>query len=371
MPMKKIAAAFLSVVALWGVLAVLTETAAQVPQFPQTLPANTVVGRAGIGPGPAQAIPFGVLFSNLFGGGAPPAAHSVLIGEGTSPVNGVLLGDAQILVGQTAADPQAKTMSGDATIADTGALTVAKVNGVTVSGTPANGSLLVGTSATTANWSKTVNGADLYLWNSPTATSQPTWIFNDLTTAGAGWSLQFYGTDTNGGNNALASQINGGYAVRTPGALKGDIDFVVYSGTGAVLAQVALAGQSNPPGWIPSSDNAYSLGTAAARWTTVQAMSVTTQAPVTLTGTSGSTSSTSQIINASGTFTLTLPAITVINTGQWLYIKSIAAQIVNSASSNVVPLGSATAGTAIFPATAGKWASLQCDGTNWIVMAGN
>lgn len=32
--------------------------AAQVPNFPQTLPANTVVGRLGIGPGPAQAIPF-------------------------------------------------------------------------------------------------------------------------------------------------------------------------------------------------------------------------------------------------------------------------------------------------------------------------
>jgi hypothetical protein len=41
-----------------------------------------------------------------------------------------------------------------------------------------------------------------------------------------------------------------------------------------------------------------------------------------------------------------------------------------SASSNVKPLASATAGTAILAATAGKWATLVCeDGTNWVIMA--
>lgn len=41
-----------------------------------------------------------------------------------------------------------------------------------------------------------------------------------------------------------------------------------------------------------------------------------------------------------------------------------------SASSNVKPVSSATAGTAILAATAGKWATLVCeDGTNWVVMA--
>jgi hypothetical protein len=41
-----------------------------------------------------------------------------------------------------------------------------------------------------------------------------------------------------------------------------------------------------------------------------------------------------------------------------------------SASSNVKPLTSATAGTAILAATAGKWATLVCeDGTNWVIMA--
>lgn len=38
---------------------------AQVPSYPQTLPANSVVGRLGIGPGPSQAIPFTILQSRL------------------------------------------------------------------------------------------------------------------------------------------------------------------------------------------------------------------------------------------------------------------------------------------------------------------
>lgn len=43
-------------------------------------------------------------------------AHGVLIGQGSYPVNSAVLGDGQILVGQDGADPQAKTVSGDATI---------------------------------------------------------------------------------------------------------------------------------------------------------------------------------------------------------------------------------------------------------------
>ena len=99
---------------------------------------------------------------------------------------------------------------------------------------------------------------------------------------------------------------------------------------------------------------------------------ISTTAPATLTGTSGSVAAQqgSAIINASGTFTLTLPSAATLP-GQWMHLKSIAAQIVNSASSNVVPIGTATAGTAIFTAAAGKWAILQSDNTNWITMAGN
>jgi hypothetical protein len=78
----------------------------------------------------------------------------------------------------------------------------------------------------------------------------------------------------------------------------------------------------------------------------------------------------SLIFNGSGSITLTLQAASSYP-GRWLHVKTIAAQPVVSASSDVVPLDSATAGTAILSGTAGKWASLQSDGTNWIVMAGN
>ena len=54
-----------------------------------------------------------------------------------------------------------------------------------------------------------------------------------------------------------------------------------------------------------------------------------------------------------------------------LFIKNITATAVISATANVVPLGSATAGTAILAATAGKFAMLQSDGTNWVTMMAN
>lgn len=58
-------------------------------------------------------------------------------------------------------------------------------------------------------------------------------------------------------------------------------------------------------------------------------------------------------------------------TGRSVWIKTIQAQAVNSASSNVVPLAGGAAGTAILTGTAGKWARLKSDGNNWVIMAGN
>lgn len=75
------------------------------------------------------------------------------------------------------------------------------------------------------------------------------------------------------------------------------------------------------------------------------------------------------ICNGAASITVTLPDATT-TAGRAIYIKTIAAFTVVSASSNVVPLTSATAGTAILAATAGKWARLVSDGVNWIIMAG-
>jgi hypothetical protein len=75
------------------------------------------------------------------------------------------------------------------------------------------------------------------------------------------------------------------------------------------------------------------------------------------------------INNKSGsTCTATLPAASAW-AGRVVTFKNLQAQTLVSASSNVVPIGTATPGTAILAATVGVWATLVSDGTNWVVMA--
>jgi hypothetical protein len=75
------------------------------------------------------------------------------------------------------------------------------------------------------------------------------------------------------------------------------------------------------------------------------------------------------INNKSGsTCTVTLPAASAWG-GRSVTFKNLQAQTLVSASSNVAPIGSATPGTAILPATVGAWATLVSDGTNWVIMA--
>jgi hypothetical protein len=51
-----------------------------------------------------------------------------------------------------------------------------------------------------------------------------------------------------------------------------------------------------------------------------------------------------------------------------LIFKNMQAQTLVSASSNVVPLDSTTAGTAILLDVVGNWATMVSDGTNWVIM---
>jgi hypothetical protein len=79
---------------------------------------------------------------------------------------------------------------------------------------------------------------------------------------------------------------------------------------------------------------------------------------------------TSIIANRAGTITLTLEAAAGV-IGKNLLVRTIQAQTVVSATSNVVPRAGGAAGTAILAATAGNWAILQSDGTNYQIMAGS
>lgn len=74
------------------------------------------------------------------------------------------------------------------------------------------------------------------------------------------------------------------------------------------------------------------------------------------------------INNKSGsTCVVTLPTASSW-TGRTLTFKNMQAQLLNSATSNVVPIDSTTAGTAILLGVVGNWATLVSDGTNWVIM---
>lgn len=76
------------------------------------------------------------------------------------------------------------------------------------------------------------------------------------------------------------------------------------------------------------------------------------------------------IIQTTAAATYTLPAASSFS-GRILKILTQFAGAVISASSNVVPITGGAAGTAILAATAGKFAVLQSNGTNWLITEAN
>ena len=91
-----------------------------------------------------------------------------------------------------------------------------------------------------------------------------------------------------------------------------------------------------------------------------------------VTGSSASitTASTWIVVNYAGTVTLTFPSASA-STGTEFYVKTITNNAVISATSNISPLAGGSASTSILSATAGKWATIVSDGTNWVIMQAN
>jgi hypothetical protein len=92
-------------------------------------------------------------------------------------------------------------------------------------------------------------------------------------------------------------------------------------------------------------------------------------APITKTADYTITGTDTWIINnkTGSALTLTFPAASLWP-GRSITVKNLQAQLVNSASSDIVPIDSTVAGTTILLAVVGNWATLVSDGTNWIVM---
>lgn len=166
------------------------------------------------------------------------------------------------------------------------------------------------------------------------------------------WYRFFYNLYTvTGGGDGITPVINGGTGIGS--YLVGDI---LYADTTTSLAKLhsGTAGQvltANGPNTAPS----WGISTTAA--------------PVTKTADFTLAANESWVINnkAGSTCTVTLPAPSAY-TGREVTFKNMQAQLLVSASSNVVPIDSTSAGTAILLDVIGNWATMVSDGTNWIVM---
>jgi len=99
------------------------------------------------------------------------------------------------------------------------------------------------------------------------------------------------------------------------------------------------------------------------------AINAASSAPVTKTADFTVADNETWIINnkSGSTCTVTLPTASAW-TGRYLTFKNLQAQTLVSASSNVVPIDSTSAGTAILLAVVGNWATMVSDGTNWVIM---
>lgn len=171
------------------------------------------------------------------------------------------------------------------------------------------------------------------------------------------WYRFFYNLYTvTGGGDGITPVINGGTGIGSYSV--GDI---LYANTTTTLArlhsgtvgQVLTAnGPNTAPSWGASTTSAPVIKTADFTLATTEFWVINNK--------SGSTC------------TVTLPTPSSY-TGRQVTFKNMQAQLLVSASANVVPIDSTAAGTAILLNVVGNWATLVSDGTNWVIMqaAGN
>ena len=135
-----------------------------------------------------------------------------------------------------------------------------------------------------------------------------------------------------------------------------------FAGTSSGGATPALTLSTTISGVLKGNGTAISAAVANTDYVPLSTV-ITKTADYTITGTD-----TWIINNKTGSaLTLTFPAASSW-TGRYITVKNMQAQAVDSASSNIVPIDSTTAGTAILLGVVGNWATMVSDGTNWIIM---
>jgi hypothetical protein len=162
--------------------------------------------------------------------------------------------------------------------------------------------------------------------------------------------------------------------------IKIQVGYVIKAGSGGsgsfhveIIRGSRLGGtDSNVEFGTLANGDLIQYNTSLGYWTNVTPASVlatASGAPVTKTANFTVAASETWLINnkSGSTCTVTLPTASSW-TGRYLTFKNMQAQTLVSASSNVVPIDSTVAGTAILLAVVGNWATMVSDGTNWIIM---
>lgn len=157
-------------------------------------------------------------------------------------------------------------------------------------------------------------------------------------------------------------------AADTTGAGTSDPSTMIRTSSG-VAAQITLAIKQeasqtgNLTEWRDSSNNVLSAVTVGGL------LRESNNSPVTKTGNFTVAVTEKNLINnkSGSTCVVTLPTASSF-TGRELYFNNEQAQLLNSASSNVVPKVGGSAAASILPATAGAWAKLVSNGTSWKIM---
>lgn len=201
--------------------------------------------------------------------------------------------------------------------------------------------------------------------------SSPASLYGRRQSTSSGLNFGYYGGNVTKSDGTLAQIANGTLSLTASSTNY----LVAKKDDGAVSASISTNNWNSADYW-----RLYSVVTGTATvtsYTDSREMGRMTGlcsglvAPVTKTSAFTVGSNENEIIcNGSASITVTLPTASAW-VGRRIRIKTRAAYTVISASSNVKPLDSDTAGTAILAATAGKWAELVSDGTSWVIMAGN
>jgi hypothetical protein len=154
-----------------------------------------------------------------------------------------------------------------------------------------------------------------------------------------------------GDGTGVTAAINGGTGISSYSV--GDL---LYADTTTTLAKL----HPGAVGQVLTTNGAN----AAPSWSTA-----TGAAPVIKTANFTLSDAESWVINnkSGSTCVVTLPAPSSYS-GRQVTFKNMQPQLLVSASSNVVPIDSVSAGTAILLDVIGNWATMVSDGTNWVIM---